>query len=148
MNLVPWSKRDITPFTPFRTLRDELEDLFGSALEATPFWSRNAYMPAINVRDDDKQVYVTAELPGFDKKDVDIQVDGDTLVLRGERKEDAFGKGDNWWRRESAYGSFARRVTLPCEVDAAHTNASMANGILTIKLPKATSTKAKTIEVT
>lgn len=150
MTLVPWSKRDLSPFspfpalTPFRTLRDELEDMFGPALE--PF--RSAYVPAVNIRDDDKQVYVTAELPGFDKKDIDIQVDGDTLVLRGERKEEALGKGNNWWRRESSYGSFARRVALPCDVDPAHTNATMANGILTIKMTKAASTKTKTIAIT
>ena len=146
MSLIPWTRRDIIP-TQFRTLRDELDDLFSPLFESTPSYSARAFMPLVNVKDDDKYVTVTAELPGIDKKDVDIQVDGETLTIRGERKEEASSEGHNWWRKESQYGAFVRRIALPCEVDAAHTDANMRNGVLTIQMAKAAGTKSKSIKI-
>jgi HSP20 family protein len=107
-------------------------------------------MPLVNVKDEDKYVTVTAEVPGMDKKDIEIQANGSMLTLRGERKaekEEKGGNGHGWWRKESSYGAFTRRVTLPCDVDASKTEATMANGVLTIRLAKAESAKATSIAI-
>lgn len=146
MSLIPWTRRDIIP-TQFRTLRDELDEFFSPLLEQAPGYTARAFIPLVNVKEDDKYVTVTAELPGIDKKDVDIQVDGEVLTIRGERKEESAAEGNNWWRKESQYGAFVRRIALPCEVDATHTDASMRNGVLTIQMAKTTGTKAKSIKI-
>ena len=149
MSLIPWSSRDISPTRRFRQLQDEFVDLF----KAFPGWptagseTSGAWFPAINVKDNDKHIVVTAELPGVDKNDVHIDVTADTLTIRGEKKEERSDRGENWWRRESSYGSFVRRIALPSEVDSGGTEAKMNNGMLEIRLPKVAGTKTKSIKI-
>jgi HSP20 family protein len=146
MSLIPWS-RDIGPARRFRQLQDEFAEFF----KGFPSWPtptvEGGLFPAVDVKDNDKHITVTAELPGVDKNEVHIDLAGDTLTIRGEKKETKTDKGDNWWRRESSYGSFMRRVALPSEVDSAHTEAKMQNGVLEIRMPKIAGAKAKTIKV-
>jgi HSP20 family protein len=106
-----------------------------------------SWMPAIDIKDDDKHVSVTAELPGVTRDDVKIEVSGNRLTLRGEKKEEKTEKKDNWWHREASYGSFMRQVTLPVEVDAEHAEAKMDNGVLRVRLPKLVAAKTKAIKV-
>jgi HSP20 family protein len=144
---MPWTAPDLTPAKRFRQLQDELAEFF----KGFPNWPTamtEGMSPAINVKDNEKHITVTAELPGVDKKDIQIDVAGDVLTIRGEKKQEKTDKGDNWWRRESAYGSFMRQIALPSEVDAGHTEASMNNGVLEIRMPKVAGTKAKSIKVT
>ncbi len=148
MSLIPWSSRDISPARRIRQLQDEFVDLF----KGFPGWptagsETSAWFPAINVKDNDKQVVVTAELPGVDKNDVQIDVNGDTLTIRGEKKEERSDRGENWWRRESSFGSFMRRIALPSEVDSGSTEAKMSNGVLEIRMPKVAGSKTKTIKI-
>lgn len=148
MSLVPWTRRDIMP-KQLRSFRDELDELFSPFFDQ-PLLTAGRFIPLVNVREDDKHVTVTAELPGMDKEGIDIQVNGDVLTLRGERKdqkEEKGGDGGSWWRQESSYGAFTRRLALPCDVDAAKTTATMSNGILTIRLPKAEGAKTRSIKI-
>jgi HSP20 family protein len=103
--------------------------------------------PVIDVEEADDEVIVTAELPGLDKKDFTVEVVGDRLVLRGERKHETEERKDNYYYSERSYGAFARIIGLPAEVDASKAAAKYKNGLLRISLPKTARAKAKRIPV-
>ena len=147
MSLLPWTSQDLTPAKRFQKLQDELAEFF-KGFPSWPTAMTEGSSPAVNVKDNEKQITVTAELPGVEKKDIQIDVAGDMLTIRGEKKLEKTDKGDNWWRRESAYGSFMRQIALPSEVDAGHTEATMNNGVLEIRMPKLAGSKATSIKVT
>jgi HSP20 family protein len=95
----------------------------------------------------DDEVVVKASLPGFKVDEVQINVTGDVLTLRGEMKQEEEKKERAWHIREHRWGSFERSIALPTEVTADKAVADFENGILTITLPKAEEVKPKTITV-
>ena len=104
-------------------------------------------LPKVDVIDREAEVLVKAELPGVDKKDIDISVGEDSLTIRGEtRHEEKEEKGD-YYRSEITRGSFSRTVALPATVDAAGAKAAMDNGVLEITLPKVEKAKRRSIPV-
>ena len=92
-------------------------------------------------------IVVKATLPGLDPKDLDIQVTGDTLTIRGEVKSEEVKEGVKYHLREHRFQSFSRSLTLPSTVMADKANAEMKNGILTLTLPKVEEVKPKVISV-
>ena len=108
------------------------------------------FTPSVNLSETDKEVKVVAELPGLDEKEVNVELDEDTLVLQGEKKGEEEKKEDTWHRVEHSYGSFRRVVPLPAEVDAAKAKAAFKNGVLTVTLPKRPEAQPnkKTINIT
>jgi HSP20 family protein len=103
--------------------------------------------PVVDVEETDDQVIVTAELPGLDKKDFTVEVVGDRLVLRGERRRETEERKDSYFYSERSYGAFARIIGLPAEVDASKAVATYKDGLLRISLPKTARAKAKRIAV-
>ncbi|RLB35076.1 MAG: Hsp20/alpha crystallin family protein, partial [Deltaproteobacteria bacterium] len=91
--------------------------------------------------------YVRAELPGVKAEDLELSVTGDSLTLSGERKIAAEDENARYHRREREAGKFSRIVTLPAQVEPAKVEASCADGVLTVVLPKAEASKPKTISV-
>ena len=103
--------------------------------------------PPMNVWEEDDQVFVEAELPGQDLKDLEIYVTGgNQLTVKGERKQASSEKGV-WHRQERGFGQFTRSLTLPFPVDAEKVEARLENGVLKVKLGKHESAKARKIEV-
>jgi HSP20 family protein len=92
--------------------------------------------PAIDISEDDKSYKVTAELPGLDIKDIDVTVAGDTLVLKGEKRQEKEQKDKNYHFSERAYGTFQRAFQLPASVDRDKIDADFSKGLLTITLSK------------
>jgi HSP20 family protein len=92
-------------------------------------------------------VIIKAELPDVDQKDIEVKIEDNTLVLRGERKQDQTIKKENYHRIERFYGSFQRSFALPLTIDREKVKASCEKGILTIILPKREETKPKQINV-
>jgi HSP20 family protein len=90
---------------------------------------------------------VKADIPGLDKEDIDISVHGDTLTIKGEKKEEKESKDKGLVKTERFYGSFNRSLTLPSEVDAAKVKASYNNGVLELTLPKKEESKPKQIKI-
>jgi HSP20 family protein len=90
--------------------------------------------PHVEVVDRDKEVRVTAELPGLEEKDVEIRVEDNVLVLRGEKRTEFDDEERHY--SERYYGRFERQVALPAEVDDESANATFRNGVLTVTLPK------------
>lgn len=103
--------------------------------------------PALDMWQDDDNLYIEAELPGMKLEDLEIYVSGDNqLGLKGSRGIPQQEKAA-WHRRERTYGEFTRAISLPCPVDADKVHASLKHGVLTMTLPKIQATKPKRIEV-
>lgn len=103
--------------------------------------------PSLDVIDRDNEVVVRAEVPGIDKKDIDISLTDNLLTIKGEsRKESKQEKGD-YHRREISRSSFSRSVLLPGTVDASKATASLQDGVLEVTLPKVEASKRRNIAV-
>lgn len=142
-NLTRWE-----PVREMMTLREAMDRLFDDAF-TRPINLRDGgwSSPAIDMFQTDDEVVVKAALPGFNADDVQINVTGEVLTIRGELKHEEEKKEKAWHIREQRWGSFERSVALPTDVMADKANADFANGILTITLPKAEEVKPKTITV-
>lgn len=92
--------------------------------------------PAVDVTEDEKAYTVTAELPGLEEKDVEVTVSGDSLLLKGEKRQETENKSENYYLSERSYGSFQRILPLPTGVDRDAIAAQFAKGVLKITLPK------------
>lgn len=135
-----WTTSWWEPVNEMRRLQAEVNRLFsgyGDAMEV---------FPAVNVWSDTAQTVVKAEVPGVDPKDLDISVQGDLLTLRGERSP-ADPKGAVCHRQERSVGRFQRTLRLPYEIDAKQVTARTDQGILTVTLPRAESSKPKRIAI-
>lgn len=134
------------PRDPFQTFREEINSLFDRALSrpfgffdlpSLPSLGGALVMPKIDIHEGEKDVTLTAELPGVDEKDVELLVRDGVLTLRGEKRyEKKEGEGDARVV-ERHYGSFERRFTLPSDVDEEKISATFDKGVLKIVLPRA-----------
>ena len=104
-------------------------------------------MPSLDVYEEKDAVVVKAELPGMKKEDVEVNLAGENLTIKGEKKEDKEVKEDDYYRRERSYGSFLRTVALPCEVKSDEIKASFKDGVLEVRMPKTEDAKKKSIAV-
>jgi HSP20 family protein len=129
------------------TLREAMDRLFDDAF-TRPLSGRDGWSaPAIDMYQTEDEVVVKATLPGFSPDDVQINVTGDMLTLRGETKHEEETQEKSWHIREHRFGRFERTIPLPVQVTADRANAEFENGMLTITLPKAEEVKPKTIAV-
>jgi HSP20 family protein len=143
-NLVPSGKKTLPvkreaydPFALFRQEMNRLYDSFFRGFELEPFESRiGAFSPHIDVTESDKDINITAELPGMDDKDIDVSISKDALTIRGEKKEEKEEKKKNYYHMERSYGSFSRTIPLPSEIDTDKVKAQFKKGVLTVTLPK------------
>ena len=103
-----------------------------------------AFSPRVNVSENEKEIKVSAEIPGVDEKDIKVNLDENVLTIQGEKKDEHEEEGDNWYRVERSSGSFQRVITLPSDVDGEKTKAKFKKGVLTIRLPKIQEEKKKT----
>ena len=136
------------PVREMMTLREAMDRLFDDAF-THPISVRDGgwSAPAVDMYQTDDEVVVKAALPGFKAEEVQINVTGDMLTLRGEVKHEEEKKDRSWHIREHRWGSFERSVALPTAVVADKANADFDNGILTITLPKAEEVKPRAISV-
>jgi HSP20 family protein len=106
-----------------------------------------AWTPAVDIEEDEKQYLVTMDLPGLDKKEVDIKLDGDVLTISGEKKDEKQENGKNYHRLERYYGKFERSFRLNEDVNKEQIEANFKNGVLRIALPKVEKAQPKQIQV-
>jgi HSP20 family protein len=105
------------------------------------------WAPPVDIFETDNELYLKADLPGVDMKDIDIQLENGTLTLRGERKYENESKEGGYHRIERSYGSFARYFDLPDTVNPEGVKADYKNGVLTVTLPKKEVAKPRQIKV-
>lgn len=134
----PWAD----PLTALRRIQDEVNRTFGGSRSQSP-----AEFPPLNVWRGDDGLIVTAEIPGFPMHDLEIVVHQNTLTIKGHRDPDAPETDVTYHRREREYGSFARTVTLPFNVDPESVQAVAQRGILTISLPRPETEKPTRIAI-
>jgi HSP20 family protein len=101
----------------------------------------------LNVVASDEAYTITAAVPGLKAEDLHLEVLGDTVTLRGELPAPEAGEKDQWLLRERRFGKFVRTLTLPTEVAGGQAEASVEQGVLTVRLPKAETAKPKSIKV-
>ncbi len=107
----------------------------------------DSWVPSVDIRETDDALLVQAELPGIDKKDVRLEVKDGILTLSGERRYEKTVEDENVHRVERAYGKFSRSFSLPNNVDTNAVEASMKDGVLSVRLPKAETAKPKAISI-
>jgi len=110
------------------------------------FGSERAF-PPMNVWEDEQNIIVEAELPGFDMKDLDISLVGDTLTIGGKRSSEDVPEGTTFHRRERVSGEFSRTLRFKTPIDGAHVGATLENGVLKITLPRGEASRPRKIEV-
>ncbi|MCX6151673.1 MAG: Hsp20/alpha crystallin family protein [Ignavibacteriales bacterium] len=136
------------PLKELETLSDRMHRYFED-FPSFGFDFTGGFSPRIDISEDEKNVYVEAELPGLKKDDLKITLQDNILTLKGEKKKEIEKKEKNYYRNERSYGSFQRSFTLPVEVDSNNVDAHFENGTLTLKMEKLqpAKTKAKEIEL-
>lgn len=154
-DLIPWGRSQQTPGRyreegdPFMTLHREMNRLFDDVFrgfEMTPFAgpsagpSRVGVWPHVEVVEHDKEVFISAELPGLDEKDVEILMGDNVITIRGEKKSEIEDKERAF--SERYYGRFERRIPLAWEVEEDKAHASFKNGVLTIMIPKSAESRS------
>lgn len=106
------------------------------------------WTPAVDVYERDQALILKAELPGFSKDDVQVDIKDNVLTLKGERKREQDVKEEQYHRVERMFGAFQRSFVLPALVDADKAEATFKDGVLELKLPKAEEAKPKRIGIT
>ena len=142
-NLIRWE-----PAREMMTLREAMDRLFDDAFTRPLSTAGHRWaVPAVDMYQTDNEVVVKAALPGMKAEDVQLNVTGEVLTIKGEIKQKEEVKEKAYHLREQRWGMFERSVILPTEVVADKAKADFENGILTITLPKAEEAKPKTISI-
>jgi HSP20 family protein len=144
-----WSGSQDLMSDPFRSIRREMEDMFRKFDQGLPSLRVGAGMPAINVAETKDALEVTIEVPGVEEKDINVTLDGNQLVISGEKKEETKKDEKDWHVVERSYGSFYRSMSLPFKPGEGAVEAHLDKGVLhlNIKKPAEVAKNVKTIEI-
>jgi len=128
------------PLDVIEEMENMAEELWGSRRTAT-------FVPEMDVYEEKDELVVKVEVPGVGKDDIAINLEGDLLTIKTEKKAEAEKEGTSYYVRERRFGEYQHTVTLPLPVDAGKISASYENGLLEIRLPRAEEAKTKKIEI-
>jgi HSP20 family protein len=149
-DITPWRRKrdELEPSTGEMDFRRDFDDFVHRFFGEEPArFLGQSFSPAIDIVEKDNEILITAEIPGIDQKDLEVDLAGGVLTIKGEKKEEREEKGENYHRVERSFGSFSRSFTLPSEVQEDKVEAKYKDGILSLTLPKSESSKKKTIPV-
>ena len=137
---------------PFFSLQREIDRLFDDFTRGFPSFdtfggSLNKMLPTMDVSETDKEIEITAELPGLEEKDVQVNLADNILTIRGEKKAQKEEKDKDYRLVERSYGSFERSLELPPNVDADAIKATIKKGVLKVVVPKPAPAQSKKVEV-
>jgi len=145
MAIIRWD-----PFRDWMTLRERINRLFEESFperEEEKGLTAGTWAPCVDIHETEKELTLTAELPGVDENDVEVNVEGNTLSLKGKREFEKETKEEDYHRIERSYGSFYRSFTLPSYVDQDKIKAEYDDGLLKLIMPKKPELKAKKVKV-
>lgn len=143
--LTSWFGRD-----PFHSMREEFDAMMKRMTEG---WNGNIpaeerlRFPSLDLSETDGELQLKMDVPGIKPEEVDIELSGNTLRIKGEHKEEKEEKGKTYHRIERQTGSFFRSVELPCAVDEENIAAECKDGVLTVTLPKSQEAVARKVKV-
>ena len=135
---------------PFMSLQRQIDRLFDDFIRGFPAISSGGgteLLPNMDVTETDKQIEITAELPGLEEKDVQVNVADNVLTIRGEKKAEKEEKDKAYRLVERSYGSFMRSLALPEGVNADAIKANIEKGVLKVTVPKPAPAQVKKVEV-
>jgi HSP20 family protein len=135
------------PFSEMDRLRREMDRISSAFTEGRGIAPAAGVFPALNMSEDDHNLYVRAELPGVAPENIEITTKENNLILKGERKIPAEGEKVSYHRKERDAGNFRRIISLPTRVDSDRVTAICKNGVLAVTLPKAEEAKPRQISV-
>jgi HSP20 family protein len=130
-----------------RPERDFFDRFFADFALPSIAFEDTEWMPAFDVSETDKELIVKGEVPGMDKKDINITVSDGMLTIRGKKKHEKKEENEQYHRVERRYGAFSRTMRLPHEVEADKVDATYKEGVLSIRLPKSEAVEPKKIEI-
>lgn len=148
MTITRYTRRSpvLSPWLELENMSDRLNRLFsdpGQRQVTRP----SMWTPAVNVEETKEELKLTAELPGMDIDDIEIEVENNLLSLRGEKKEEEELENRKFHVWERTYGSFERSFTLPRTVKSGEISAHFRDGILHVQMPKAPEAKSRKISI-
>jgi HSP20 family protein len=137
------------PFRELRAMQEQMNRLLDVAWDREPGEElrEGIWQPPVDIFENGDSLIIKAELPGVDQKDIDVRIEDNTLIIKGERKHDEDIRKENFHRVERYYGSFQRSFTLPGTIAQDKIQASCDKGVLTIILPKRVEVIPKQITV-
>lgn len=133
---------------PFLALQDEMNKLFEDFRQGFPF-GRSTWLEPIaefnakvDMKQNENEIVVTSELPGVDLKDIEVKVEDNAIIIKGQKRSEKEEKENNYYRMERSYGSFYRHLPLPGAVQKDSVEAIYKDGVLKVTLPKSKEAKA------
>lgn len=156
---LPVNRTDQGHYTPLTQLHQEIDRMFDNAFRGFGLPSvgiRSAFpeigqaallKPNVDIASTDKDYSITVEVPGVEEDNIKLELEGNTLTVKGEKKQESETKEKDFYRVERSYGSFQRVLTLPEDADQDNIDAQFKNGVLTITLPKKAVEKADTKKI-
>ena len=144
----------LTRWDPFRdlvTLQERMNRLFEDSLSRSKTTDQEmamgAWTPAVDIYETPEHVVLRADLPGIAEKDIDVRIENNVLVLRGERKFLKEAKEEDYHRIERSYGVFSRTFQLPGTIDQNKIQAVHQDGVLEVRLPKREDSKPRQVKI-
>jgi HSP20 family protein len=138
----PWGEPfHASPFALMRRFTEEMDRAFGAGFGPWPLFGgaggagETAWSPAIEVRERNGNLEITAELPGMNKEDVKVECTSDDIVIQGEKRRETQSDEGGFHRSERVYGRFYRQIPLPDGADASKAKAEFKNGVLQVQVP-------------
>jgi HSP20 family protein len=132
---------------PFTFLQQEIDRLFDGFGRNFPTFAPSQAMPRMDVSETDKTVEISAELPGLETKDVQLNLADNTLTIRGEKKSEREEKDNDYHLIERSFGAFSRSVALPEGVSAEDVSAEIAKGVLKVTVKKPAPKQSRQIDI-
>lgn len=154
MNLVPYRKRNgickASPFSLIEDLQGDLNRFFDTSLlnlTRSPEDNFGTWLPNTDIHDASDKLVVKSDLPGLSKDDIEVEVKGNTLFIRGEKKLEEESKDHGYLRSERYFGQFERVLPLSEDIDANKVDAQYKDGVLTVTVAKREESKPKQVKV-
>ena len=143
------ARYDSDPFVAFlRGFQDDaVRNFHPRAAQPREHVSSQIWSPAVDVYEDQDAIVIKADLPGMNQEEIEVEMNGDTITLQGERKFEDEARRDKYVRVERQYGDFQRSFTIGVPIEADKIKATYRNGILELTIPKAETTKPKKVQV-
>lgn len=146
-------RNDALPIRTVRPFQDEMNRLFDDFFGATGLVPQqgdgtwNDFIPALDVTETPEAIQVAVEVPGMSPEEIDVNLHGTTLTLKGEKKRETEQKDRNYLRVERSHGRFMRSINLPDDIDPERIDATCKAGVLTVTVGKSERAKPRNIEV-